>query len=916
LKDSLESKSNEKKEDFDKMHFYLNLSYLDVQIISNLVNGDSLLNKRQCQDLSCKLSKTVQNVKRLVSHCGTLAGFLCHAMEIFYRHVEEAKLLVENCCNKDLCIDSIFQIQNLFCPMVKMLYQQVEKGKLLVESRRSRVLCAKFIFQVQNENSFQEILLDVSLCYNAIYEQAKSTCLKWGTLPEDLCQYDVLIPASNSNVHQDQQEIKKRLEDIVDPHFCFGPLNSYFVLPQTLHINQCLARYLLLKLNFISQGSQSKLLNGSSAIFWKKDTEPFETWGSDKFGGKGAGASGVYITNFLSIPCAKKIFDEGFEKTFLKEMGILIHLNHPRIVNFICCGNDQGPGNRFIALELMNKSLSTLIKEQNEVPFSLPVVLDIIVQMARGMRYLHDQKIAHRDLKPDNVMVNTLIFPHLPIHFNVKLIDFGVSKAKIEVSSAITVTAVGIGTSKYRAPELHPKRPLELERKACWFKADVYCFAMTCIHLLTLKMPFDDIDNMGSEAAYMALQNGRRPEPPKECPKELAALLRMCWHIDPSRRPSFIEICSELEAIRFKGPSKLSTFDQRKDSLGGRKIELMGQNYIDLKLQGSSLIPKGNKKEKIPDVMPEVNSNDAISVSSCAFGHTLQFLPESRCDSTTQFICGFCQNQGYGEIYHCQTCKSDIHTACAENKDVVKVFFHEDPLHLLIQNHSLGDSDAICGFCDESLEANSEWVYRCELCKYDVHALCTKYSRKIIHSTHPHELTLVRYAVRKRLVSNQSLFCKGCKGDLKGYYYTCSKKSCDYNLHPFCAILPTSLPCLFDSSHRLSLDTEPRPFQPFQPFQCGKCATSGNSWLYHCDQCLTDIHLECIEDMKEEELIDDWEKLYDESMAGYYNKDAAAKVIIFSKLLDRLLGNQTETQDLEARTQATPSSSRPQPGWL
>ena len=135
LKDSLESKSNEKKEDFDKMHFYLNLSYLDVQTISNLVEGNSLLNKRQCQDLSYKLSKIVQNVKRLVSHCGTSAGFLCHAMEIVYRHMEEAKLLVENCCIKDLCINSTFQIQNLFCPMVKMLYQQVEKAKITCGKR-------------------------------------------------------------------------------------------------------------------------------------------------------------------------------------------------------------------------------------------------------------------------------------------------------------------------------------------------------------------------------------------------------------------------------------------------------------------------------------------------------------------------------------------------------------------------------------------------------------------------------------------------------------------------------------------------------------------------------------------------------------------------------------------------------------
>lgn len=124
-------------------------------------------------------------------------------------------------------------------------------------------------------------------------------------------------------------------------------------------------------------------LEASKSILWEKDNEPLGTWGKSEFIGSGGGACGVAKTSWLGIPCAKKVFDGVDEEVttsmFMKEALIMAHMEkHPCIVNFICCGNGKEKGDRFIAMELMEKSLYDLIRERKGVHFSLEVALDII----------------------------------------------------------------------------------------------------------------------------------------------------------------------------------------------------------------------------------------------------------------------------------------------------------------------------------------------------------------------------------------------------------------------------------------------------------------------------------------------------------------------------------------------------------
>jgi serine/threonine protein kinase len=488
----------------------LSLCSENVNSIENLVNVGNLLNKRQCQDLSNKLSRTIRSIQELVSHCGATLVLSRLALETLYRTLEKAKLLVQDCHNEDWCRASIYQIQN--------------------------------------ENSFREILLDMGLCYHAICEQVKGTIERCSMEPEDLCRSFLFQPASNSDIHQDQEELRERLEQIVNTSRWSGRyLGSLLGRVAQKH---CLARYLLDKSKCLSQEFQSRDLVTSGKLLLAKDAELAGPHGGCDILGSAQDGTAVVRTEWFGVPAAKKVFlGEGFENFFLKEAAILAHLNHPRIVNFYCCGNDYWKGEgHFITMELLETSLSNLIEKQSK-PFSLPVAIDIIVQIARGMCYLHDVGVAHRDLKPQNVVANRLTWQHLgDEYYCAKLVDFGMSKTKVEVSKYNSISARGVGTTRYRAPEVHPKAHPDSNGKAIWFKADVYSFAMTCYHILSLQPPYGNLKEYQMYEEQVVL--GRRPEFPKYCPKVLVSLLKECWDPEPRSRPYFQEICIRLEEIR------------------------------------------------------------------------------------------------------------------------------------------------------------------------------------------------------------------------------------------------------------------------------------------------------------------------------------------------------------------------------
>lgn len=300
----------------------------------------------------------------------------------------------------------------------------------------------------------------------------------------------------------------------------------------------------------------------------------------------GSGATGtVFKTTWCGIDAAEKsLHIGGFSgKEFDNEVKILAGLGHPNIVTFYFSAT-IGQGYSLI-LELMD-DFNLSIHMYNEScggeypPFDMATAVDVLIQIADAMDYLHREKIVHRDLKAANILIKLgkrAVSDEAPgdQRVLVKLADFGISTQR-ERTLTNTKLEPNIGSTRWMAPELMPLEstdgsqdqslpgsgtggskdqtslgqnlsPGSNRTQVNPFKVDIYSFGMVCIEVLTGNVPFAKI--VPTEVRRRT-QNNERPEIPKDCPEALATLIRKCWSATPELRPSFGDVCVELRHVQ------------------------------------------------------------------------------------------------------------------------------------------------------------------------------------------------------------------------------------------------------------------------------------------------------------------------------------------------------------------------------
>lgn len=271
----------------------------------------------------------------------------------------------------------------------------------------------------------------------------------------------------------------------------------------------------------------------------------------------------VHRAVWLGVEVAVKTFHGSDNPDFKKEVSILAGLSHPHIISFLCYGKDVGEC--FIVMELMDRDLYSLMKDRlrkdrtRKSPFTKFEELDIILQVAEAMEYLHEMRVLHRDLKSHNILVRCIKSRDGEGHqcVQVKVADFGLARTK-EFSLTKSHLTPNMGTARWMAPELIKSRNFEdntdVENsesdnlvKRYPFKTDVYSFGMVCLEILTGDVPFPD---MRPNEVKRAVCAGERPELPDQCHYKLKALIKKCWNQEASERPSFGEICLELRHLK------------------------------------------------------------------------------------------------------------------------------------------------------------------------------------------------------------------------------------------------------------------------------------------------------------------------------------------------------------------------------
>jgi serine/threonine protein kinase len=277
--------------------------------------------------------------------------------------------------------------------------------------------------------------------------------------------------------------------------------------------------------------------------------------------GKG-GFGTVHKARWLGFDVAKKAFHghrleemDRISTSFLQEVSILDGLHHPNIVSLLWYGTSKPKC--YIIMELMDGDLQALMQRRMESgdncgsPFNISEALDIMLQVGEGMLFLHERRIVHRDLKSHNILVKCVEAREVnAVLWHVKVADFGMSKTK-EYSMTYSDQTQNQGTPKWMAPEMirtgDNGESFWKQKLRFPFKCDIYSFGMVCYEILTGHVPFPNLSP--ADVKRMVLL-GERPELPNECPPRLRTLIEACWSSEPSLRPHFGHICSEIRQMK------------------------------------------------------------------------------------------------------------------------------------------------------------------------------------------------------------------------------------------------------------------------------------------------------------------------------------------------------------------------------
>jgi serine/threonine protein kinase len=167
----------------------------------------------------------------------------------------------------------------------------------------------------------------------------------------------------------------------------------------------------------------------------------------------------------------------------------------------------------------------------NEHKFLFERLKAAAVGIARGMEYLHANKVAFRDLKPRNIGFDAATG-------TVKIFDFGLACEMEENKRGSPV-----GTIRYMAPEVASGQPYGLS-------CDVYSFGIILWQICSLRIKF--VHKLKTKAAilhYVVIKGGRPSLKSLDSPKNIKKLIEGCWHPDPQCRPSFTNVCELLEDV-------------------------------------------------------------------------------------------------------------------------------------------------------------------------------------------------------------------------------------------------------------------------------------------------------------------------------------------------------------------------------
>jgi serine/threonine protein kinase/tetratricopeptide (TPR) repeat protein len=231
--------------------------------------------------------------------------------------------------------------------------------------------------------------------------------------------------------------------------------------------------------------------------------------------------------------------DEEAVERFRNELKTARQISHRNICRMFHLSKEQG--NYYITMEYVpGEDLKRLIRKVGQMP--LGRTISIAKQVCAGLAEAHNLGVVHRDLKPQNIMVDE--------GGNVRIMDFGICRSLL--TKGVTAAGVMIGTPEYMSPEQVEGKPVDQ-------RSDIYSLGIILYEMATGRVPFE-----GDTPFTVGVKHkSERPRDPRELnpqlPPDFSALVLRCL---AKEKESRYQSASELSADLTKMESGLPTTER------------------------------------------------------------------------------------------------------------------------------------------------------------------------------------------------------------------------------------------------------------------------------------------------------------------------------------------------------------------